>query len=912
MRVARRAVLPVCLCAALFGWWGAAPRGAAGQVRQAGSRLEELEEASRLNEQVMKLYGEGRYAEAVTPAERALNILEKALGPDHQDVAIGLDNLAQLYSKKGDLARAEPLYVRALAVREKALGPEHPLVATSLNNLAELYRTKGDYALAEPLYYRALAIDEKAFGPEHPELAPALNNLAELYRAKGDYALAEPLFRRSLAINAKALGPEHPSVVPSLDNLAGLYREKGDLARAEPLFRYSLAVREKALGPEHPLTANSLNNLATVYVAKGDYARAEPLLGRVLAVYEKGLGPEHPSVATSLNNLAALYETKGDYARAVQFQVRGNEVRERNLSLILATSSERQKLTYLATLSGETHATISLHARSAPSDPQALRLALTTVLRRKGRALDAMSDQISSLRRRLGPRDRALLDQLSATQSRLAALVLGGPGNTPPREHRAAVVRLAAEVEDLQDAVSRRSAELPVRTQPVTVEQVRRALPAGAALAEFFSYRPFEAKAKTQAERFGPARYVAYVLGGAGEPLWADLGGAKEIEADASRLLKALKCPQSADDVKECPAIAEVKQLARAVDERVMRPVRKLLGGTRQVFLSPDGALNLVPFAALVDESGKYLVESLSLTYLTSGRDLPRLQLSSEGRQPPLVLADPAFGEGRAVLGSETSRRSAELGRVYFPPLPGTAAEAKALGTVLPDVRVLTQERATEAALKQAGGPRVLHIATHGFFLPDQPQEAADGTRGLKLVVGELSPAMRVENPLLHSGLALAGANRRQDANGEDGILTALEAAALDLWGTKLVVLSACETGVGEVKTGEGVYGLRRALVLAGSESQVMSLWQVSDTATTDLMVSYYERLATGEARTEALRQVQLEMLTGGGQVSGGRSRDLSGKGFGATADRRHPYYWAAFIQSGDWRGMGARPAVTR
>ncbi|MCA1556110.1 MAG: CHAT domain-containing protein, partial [Acidobacteria bacterium] len=222
----------------------------------------------------------------------------------------------------------------------------------------------------------------------------------------------------------------------------------------------------------------------------------------------------------------------------------------------------------------------------------------------------------------------------------------------------------------------------------------------------------------------------------------------------------------------------------------------------------------------------------------------------------------------------------------------------------LPGVRVLTQSQATEAALKGVSGPRVLHVATHGFFLPDQPLEAATGeTRGIKLVGGETPAPVRVENPLLRSGLALEGANSRQSANGEDGILTALEAAGLDLWGTKLVVLSACETGVGEIKSGEGVYGLRRALVLAGSESQVMSLWQVADDATRDLMVSYYKRLLAGEGRTEALRQVQLEMLRGNSRDAGAPQLGLVLK-TGGAAGFSHPYYWAAFIQSGDWRGM--------
>jgi CHAT domain-containing protein len=191
--------------------------------------------------------------------------------------------------------------------------------------------------------------------------------------------------------------------------------------------------------------------------------------------------------------------------------------------------------------------------------------------------------------------------------------------------------------------------------------------------------------------------------------------------------------------------------------------------------------------------------------------------------------------------------------------------------------------------LKSVHHPRILHIATHGFFLDDQKSKNdPTATRGLALGLDakRVAAQARGENPLLRSGLILAGVNQQQSGANEDGVLTALEATNLDLWGTKLVVLSACEKGLGEVKNGEGVYGLRRALVLAGSESQVMSLWRVADAATRDLMIDFYKRLEAGAGRTEALRQAQLSMLH--------------------NAKHNHPFYWAAFIQSGDWRSMNA------
>jgi CHAT domain-containing protein len=237
-----------------------------------------------------------------------------------------------------------------------------------------------------------------------------------------------------------------------------------------------------------------------------------------------------------------------------------------------------------------------------------------------------------------------------------------------------------------------------------------------------------------------------------------------------------------------------------------------------------------------------------------------------------------------------------QTGQLHFDRLEATAGEARELKAILPDAKVLTRNEATEAALKRTDSPRLLHIATHGFFLAEGSQLDNDGSTEQTRIVrikrekeGASTDGERRQllNPLLRSGLSLAGANTGSDGENNDGILTALEAAGLDLWGTKLVVLSACDTGVGEVKTGDGVYGLRRALVLAGSESQMMSLWPVSNTGTRDLMIGYYKLLKAGLGRGEALRRVQLRMLR--------------------SAKRSHPFYWASFIQSGEWANLDGR-----
>ncbi|HEV7902630.1 MAG TPA: tetratricopeptide repeat protein [Pyrinomonadaceae bacterium] len=873
----------------------------------------------------------GNYEQSESLFKRSLALHEKMFGLEHAYVATPLNSLAVLYRTKGDYLRAEPMLKRALAIQEKTVGPDHPDTAIALTSLAILYSDRGDNERALPLLQRALAIRENAKGTESSTVAATLSSIAYVYNAKGDNARAVELYTRALAIAEKSVGMESPLYATVLSNLSVAYSDQRDFARAEPLIKKALAIREKTLGPEHPDLAMSLNNLAYIYFAQNEFVREEPLYRRALAITEKAYGAEHPNVGIFLANLSTVYWGRGDTRQALALLTRNANLRERNLAILLTTGSEEQKRRYMATLQSETDATVSFHARTAPADREASELALTTILRRKGRVLDAMTDQIGALRRRLNPQDRALLDQLSAARSALARLQLreAGATATDAAARAAERARLDAEVERLEGEVSARSAEFrTLEARPVTLDAVRAAIPAGAALVEMVLYRPYEPKTIGKS-RFGAPRYVAYVLTReSSAPLWVELGEAATIERDIAAWRRALTNSASRD----------VRERGRALDETLMRPVRKLLGATRyqHLLLSPDGALNLIPFGALVDEANKYLLESYSITYLTSGRDLLRLQLRGESRQSPVVVANPQFGgTAEAAQGSATpranessrkssggspaaataeSRRSSDMSNVNFKPLPGTKGEAAALGALLPGVLVLTEARASESAVKAVSAPSILHIATHGFFLPDQKQEdsIAQSARGLGLGNDPAVAAIaaRGENPLLRSGLALAGANERggtgATAAGEDGVLTAYEAAGLDLWGTRLVVLSACETGVGEVQNGDGVYGLRRALVLAGSESQVMTLWQVSDDATRELMIEYYRRLQAGAARGDALRAVQLAMLSGAQKASSGQQRGLGGDqpGTRRAANWSHPFYWAAFIQSGAWEGM--------
>jgi len=816
---------------------------------------------------------QGEYGKAEPFFVRALELRDKTLGPMHPDIANSLNNLGKLYTDQGAYGKAEPLLARALDIRERALGPMHTSVATSLNNLANLYLYGGAYEKAEPLYLRSLDIQEKTLGPTHPRVATILDNLAGIYADQGLYQKAESLYLRALDIDEKAKGPMYRDVAIVLNNLAFVHLVQGAYSKAEPLYLRALGIWENAVGPMHPDVAACLRNLGRLYTDQGAYQKAESLLLRALHNDEKALGTLHPDVVRDLNGLARLYRVQGARDKAQPLLSRAVDIRETQLRTELARLSEPRRRALLTTLREETGTVVSFHVDAMPTSERALELALTTVLRRKGRILDSLAETQATLRSHLTPGLRAQLDQLAQARTELSRRVHAPPDPKDSEARLAAIAASRARVEGLDAALSTASLEFRVQSAPITVAKVQAALPRGAMLVELVRYQPFVRGVVEQ--RRQPDRYVAYLVTRQGPPRWAALGDAAPIDAAVDAALAALH---------RAPTAQTDRAALQALDALLFGPIRTQLTEVSHVILAPDAKLNLVPFEALVDAQGHYEGEQRLMSYVTSGRDLLRLTAPRAPRSPAVIVASPNYGPmpARAVPGT-----------VSFAPLAGAAAEVDQLRRFFP-AAPLTGAAATKRALAALVGPAMLHVATHGFYTRDpaaavprpaaapstgSPSSTAVAQRGMVLNGGAAPQPQKPDDPLDaldHAGLAMAGANQ-----GADGIVSAREIAGFDWSGTKLVVLSACETGVGAVPSGDGVYGLRRAVVLAGAEAQVVSLWNVNDSSAQELMRAYYDELARGSGRAEALRQAKLRLLR--------------------QPRYAHPYYWAAFILAGDW-----------
>ncbi len=500
----------------------------------------------------------GDYPQVEPLLQRALDIWEKSCGADSWEAALGLSSLGLFYHDTGDYVKAEQTYRRTLIIQEKVFGPNDPRIGQTLDVLTRLYRIKKDYKQAISVAERSLSVRENALGADHGVVATSLNSLAVLYYYIGDNARAETLFKRALAVWEAIPGAEDVVAI-ALNNFAATCRDAGDYARAETLFLRALSVWEKKMGTEHWNEATFLVGLGKLYTQTGDYSKAEPLFWRALTLRSKAFSPNHPEVIKVYDHLIRFHLLKGDSAQAVALQTRLNSLLEQNIALNLAVGSEQQKLAYLSSLPAYLDQTISLHVGFAPREADARDLAVTTLLQRKGRVLDAMTDSWATLRRRFEPRHQALLDELSETTAHLARVVLNETTRTQTEEHR----RLAASLEEkrarLEAEISRRSMEGRAQLQPVTLAAVQAAIPPATALLEFGVYRPFDPQAGNNKTPFGQPRYVVYVVTRQGEAQWAELGEAKAIDEEISKLCLALRDRKRTD----------VLQLARAVDEKI-------------------------------------------------------------------------------------------------------------------------------------------------------------------------------------------------------------------------------------------------------------------------------------------------------------------------------------------------------
>ena len=864
-----------------------------------------------LLQQAAMFKAEGKYVAAEAFARHAVESARRRLGESHLWVAQSLNNLSEIFDIQGKLEEADSCYREALAAldgsepdgagiaaliqtnlgllrfregdyrdgdallresldaRISIHGPEHPFVATTLNNLGLVRFGMGDLAGARELFGKALAINRAALPEWDAQIADTLNNLGATARAAGDYEGAVDFYVEALERRRATLGGGHPAVAESLNNVAALLMLMGANENAESLFREALAIRRQSFGDRNADVAATINNLGLVAQRSGRYDEAEQCFGEGLAVLRDLFGNEHPQIVGVIFNLAELLATRGRRAEAITLMLEALAVESRVTGAVFSFTSDRQRMSHLARVRASLDVFLSLVSLEPTGVRHLVEEAYDVVLGRKGLAAEALSVQREAALGGRHPQLAERLNELGQLKASIGRSVLAGPGPEGKEQHRELLSEWTTKKERSEAELARAIPEmdLRIRREAATAASVRAQLPRSSALVEFvrFDVRHFDAML-APTDPWGPPRYIAFVVHGKGmQPV--DLGHAEPIDELVRSFKESLATSFPSAGKEWVPPGLELR---RAVFE----PLVESLAGSTRLFFAPDGALSSLPFEVLPSGGDAHLLDLYEISYLTTGRDLLLFERPWPIRSgPSLVVADPDFDLASDALGDsapgtrQPERQSRDLDRsdLIFTRLPGTRREGEAVAHML-GVTPLLDGDALESRIKACRSPRILHMATHGFFLPDEGRPWYDrsgvpeGSRSTGTsTTMELTSS---ENPMLRSGLALASANtwlrrRQPPQEAEDGFLTAEDACGLDLSGTELVILSACDTGLGAIQNGEGVFGLRRALMLAGAKTLIMSLWKVPDQETYELMRYFYEALLDGGSRAGSLRAAQ-------------------------------------------------------
>lgn len=876
---------------------------------------------------------QGLYLKAAPLYQEARRIIRTRGNTRHPGYAANCASLGILYYKMGQYQRAEPWYQRALEADKKENGVNHPYYAESCNNLAALYMAQGKYRLAETLYTTSRRIRTKTPGKKSREYAEATSNLANLYTQQGNYVTAERLYLEARNIDKELLGPKHPNYITDCSNLARNYLLQKKYSQAEKLFIEARNTSIQVLGKLHPIYADCCNNIGYCYELQGDYNRAEPLYQEaqqirkqvngvnsvdyaessfnlaniyfeqrkynlaerlylsVQQIYAQKLGKAHPLHADVINNLAHMYTLQQQYSKAAPLFEKTIQNKLAQMKVLLPTLSEYNRLQYIQSINDFFSSFYRFATHYYTQTPNIAAELLNLRLQIKGRLFESFQQVQQQV---LASGDSSLIGQYQAWQGQRSYLAKVLELSAKQRKQQQVnLTQLTQQVDSLETVLTKSAARLPgfrkvSRLQSrISWKQLRRKLKKDEALIEM-----------VRVARRQDTVYVALVITRQSRqaPQMIILKNGQQLES------RYIRYYQNTMKFKRQDRYSYAQFWARLMP--ALRKVKNL----RKIYFSPDGVYHQISLSTLRNPKTKrYLLEDYQLQVLGTPRDLieyrqPQQQTQRYQNYKVYLFGYPSYNQTPKEGNKNSIKKDRSLsmglgvkidsaqrffkgGNISL--LPGTKTEVENIDLILQKKgikpTIYMQEKASESRIKQLLSPDILHIATHGFFLPKVENEANTTQQNSPRNFAGISLTQFNKNPLLRSGLLFAGAentlkNGKSQLNQENGILTAEEALTLNLINTKLVVMSACETGLGKISNGEGVYGLQRTFQQAGAQTLLMSLWKVSDKATQQMMTMFYENLfLKNQDKRVAFRNAQLKL------------KEVF----------PHPYYWGAFVLIG-------------
>lgn len=883
---------------------------------------------------------QGRHAEAQPLSSEALELFRRLKGQTHEYTYAAMLNLGEIDIRQGRYERAEREYLDALEIARSLFGEHSPDVATALQRLATVYRHQGRFSETVPPLDNALRILTDHFGESNTKVAAVLSQLSVSYRLLGNIAKAESLQLKALRMREAVLGANSIDVATDLTRLADIYLTMGDCTKALGLQERAKGIFESVLGADNPQTAESKKELADICCRLGEYSRAQALSDEALLAFHSLVGEVQPSVAATLKVQGDIQYGQGQYGAAENLYSRAYEILanylgdshpslgELELSLGRSfthlgrfaeardifsrfVSNRRSFLEYAFPLSSEDQKLdISrrfpilnsdiINLALSSHDPETNSLALNMVISGKGSVISAIKEERSAAVCSVDDHLTRTLEQHAEVRSTIASLAYAGMFDDGANFAADSLQLLYGMQDSLEVVLAQACGELGtgLRATSCGVENIQRILANDELLIEYVRHQVAdESGSCTEKREPTDTNYAALALTRTGAGTVIDLGSSHPIDSLIFEVRQLMAQPSSdlytplAADV-----VRRLNELSNRLYHQILAPVVVRYENCRKIVVSPDGPIHLVPFGIMADDHDKFLAESYTFSYVASSRDLLQRGDFKPTDSTALVISNPDYNlrlsptepaaDGNGVVKFAVSRGDGgQLSGCLsgsFSDLQYGDAELRSVNRILGQnahltVRQWSDRGASESLFKHLPTPpSVLHMITHGFYCPDLFRSEHPGSI----------------NPLLKSGLALAGANTALKGSGttnvtavsDDGILTAFEVSTLNLVGTDLVTLSACESGMGQTVDGEGVFGLRCAFQSAGARSLLMSLWKIPDRETARLMEYFYTFWIGGDSKSTALHKAELRMID-----------DLKSE-IGCAP----PFLWGGFVLTGN------------
>ncbi len=847
-------------------------------------KTDNFEYAAIINSVAFYYFKRGDYKKAEMLFIEALNMRKRLFKSDHPDLAQSLNNLALLYHILGNYKKAEPLYLEALRMYRRIYKTDNANLAQTINNMAAFYDERGEYNIAESLYIEALAMFRRLVKKDQPDLANCINNLAMFYNQTDDIKKAEPLYIEALKMRRNLFKTDNANLAMSINNLAVFYNKIGNYKKAELLFIEAVSMYRRLFKTGHPYLAQCLNDMATFYFNEGNNKVAETLLKESLTMYKNFFKVDHPNIAKDLSDLASFYEIINEASEAEHLYKEALQAYSKVLINYFPSLSEKEKILFWNTMSDYFERFNSFAIKRAKDNPKILEDIYDNQLSKKAMFLNS---DIKIKERIMSSGDSALISiykNWKYTREFLGKLY--NMTNVELKKNNFSIDSVENVANNLEKEISLKSESFAKSYEKKNVnwETIQFKLKPGEAAVEIIRFRNY-GKIKN---RYNPkvtepgftdtVFYGALILRkNSYNPEFIMLENGNKLEGKYYK--KYMYAMNPGDSI-----IHNFETYKNYINKLPIQlndlyneywgKIQDKLSGIKKVYLSVDGVYNKINLNTLLTNNGKYLLNELDICLLSSTKDLlDKGDNSLYFVKKAVFFGNPDYdrNDSRQNIISyfpdkrntfDTISPTRSKSGTYWKQLPETQIEVRNIAKDFIangwNTEVFLGDSSDEGILKKIDSPTILHIATHGYF--DKDVKKIDYTNPM------------INNPLLRSGLVFAGANdvvrlfeKHPDSDylkyHDDGLLTAYEIMNMNLSHTDLVVLSACETGLGDIMNGEGVFGLQRAFLVAGAKNIVMSLWDVNDQATQKLMTLFYSHWLKTENAQESLKAAQNEML---------------------------------------------------